>query len=92
MWQILAGTVLFAMVLIALSAWALIYAMNALDDGRDEIDQPHQVADRLGALTDGQVFSTTAQRRAEHKRRLHLLAQKARGPAKLSTFTPKGAA
>ena len=89
MWQVFAGTVLFAMALIALSAWALIYAMNALDNGRDEIDQPHQVADRLGALTEGQVFSTTAQRRAEQKRRLTLVAAKSRGPAKLSTFRPK---
>lgn len=92
MWQILAGTVLFALVLIAVSAWALIYAMSALEDGRGEIDQPHQVADRLGALTHGQVFTTTAQQRAEQKRRLHLASEKARGPAKLSTFNPKGAA
>ena len=59
---------------------------------RDPIDQPQDVAERLGALTSGQVFTDTAQRRAESKRRLHLVAQQERGRARLMTFVPKDVA
>ena len=89
-WTILAGTVGFAAVVIALLLWLVVGA--AREDMRDPICQPEDVAERLGALTPGQVFTDTAQRRAEQKRRLTLVAQKDRGPAKLATFIPKDVA
>ena len=89
--DILLGTVVFGCVLAAVALWLLLWAVKQLDV-RDPITQPEDVAERLGALTTGQAFTDTAQRRAEQKRRLTLVAQKSRGPAKLATFTPKGAA
>ena len=93
MWTALIGTVIFAGVLAAAALWLLAGAVRKLDDGRDEIAQPEDVAERLGALTSGQIFTDTAQRRAEAKRRLHLVAEKERGRPRIVPFgSPKGAA
>lgn len=88
--SIFMGTVGLALLALFAVAYMLREAWRALRDERDEIAQPVDVAERLGALTHGQVFTDTCQKRAESKRRLTLVASKTRGPAKLSAFAPKG--
>lgn len=78
MLQVFAGTVLLAMVLIAVSAWALIYAMGALEDhGADEtavsIDgrTPGRLADHVGWQDQRTLhaLSQDQQRRLAERRR-----------------------
>jgi hypothetical protein len=90
-WMAFFGTLIFGCCVAAAALWLLLWAVKQLEV-RDPITQPQDVAERLGALTPGTVFSDTAQKRAASKRRLDLVAQKARGPARLMTFSPKDVA